>query len=279
MNRGPSSNAVRRARKELIAFAKACTLPPGSLLLGILLGLFSVGAGYPRQGLWVAGLSLGLLWALGTPAVARRLLRPIRRHAPLLGPGPTDGSTVSPEGVQAVVVLDAGGRDGAQEHPGLGVSALTLERLRYGAWLHRQLDVPVLVTGDGAGRVQSEVLENSFGVLARWVEERSRNTEENARFSAAILLPEGVLRIALVTHYWHMPRAEGAFRRAGFEVVPAPMGFGGYPRGLRDYLPSVVAWQDSYLAFHELIGGAWYRLRFRPHPRHRTIHDEEESRP
>ncbi len=247
-----------RIRKGLIAFLKACFLPPGSLILGGFAGSLLAASGRPRWGLAVSAVSFGLLWLQGMPRVGRGLLGIFDRHPPL------QEGIARTHGLQAVVVLDAGGREGARENPGMGVSALTLERLRYGAALQRRWSLPVLVTGNGAGRAQGEVLDQAFRVPVRWIEEISHTTQENALFSARILLPEGISSIALVTHFWHMPRAALAFQRAGFRVIPAPMGFGWESRGVRAYLPSLGGWLNSYLAFHELIGGGWYRIRFRP---------------
>ena len=45
------------------------------------------------------------------------------------------------------------------------------------------------------------------------VEDKSRNTEENAQFTAAIVRPEPKQRWLLVTSAFHMPRAMGCSRR------------------------------------------------------------------
>lgn len=48
----------------------------------------------------------------------------------------------------------------------------------------------------------------------------SRTTEENARFTAEILKPQGVKRILLVTDPPHMLRSLLTFRSLGFDVIP-----------------------------------------------------------
>ncbi|RKZ35880.1 MAG: YdcF family protein, partial [Gammaproteobacteria bacterium] len=89
---------------------------------------------------------------------------------------------------QAIVVLGGGRYSDAPEYGGDTVARGTLERLRYGARLHRQTGLPLLVTG---GRVYGEttaeatlmksVLTDEFGVGVKWAENESRNTFENAR--------------------------------------------------------------------------------------------------
>jgi uncharacterized SAM-binding protein YcdF (DUF218 family) len=54
------------------------------------------------------------------------------------------------------------------------------------------------------------------------IEDRSRNTVENAVFSKIVAAPNPGERWLLVTSAFHMPRAIGTFRRAGFPVEPYP---------------------------------------------------------
>ncbi len=57
------------------------------------------------------------------------------------------------------------------------------------------------------------------------LEQRSRNTRENAIYSAQILQPKPGERWLLVTSAWHMPRAVGCFRKAGFDVTAYPVDY------------------------------------------------------
>ncbi|WP_027172874.1 YdcF family protein [Methylobacterium sp. 10] len=57
------------------------------------------------------------------------------------------------------------------------------------------------------------------------LEDRSRNTHENARFSADLVKPVAGERWLLVTSAWHMPRAMGCFRQAGFDVTAYPVDY------------------------------------------------------
>ena len=107
------------------------------------------------------------------------------------------------------------------------------------------------------------VLERDFQVPVQWLEDRSHTTLENARLSHAILSAAGIRRIYLVTQAWHMPRAELAFERAGFEVIPAPTGYATRFRvTVLDFVPDARALRDSSVFFHELLGIGWYRLIF-----------------
>jgi uncharacterized SAM-binding protein YcdF (DUF218 family) len=100
-------------------------------------------------------------------------------------------------------------------------------------------------------------LEREFNIPVRWVEEKSRNTHENARFAAAILKRDGVKRVVLVIHGFDIRRARAEFTDAGLEVVPAPTVV---PRfeitSPLDFLPSMAALQGSYYALYELLANA-----------------------
>ncbi len=77
-------------------------------------------------------------------------------------------------------------------------------------------------------------LWESFGIARDRVvlENRSRNTAENASFSKARAEPKSGERWLLVTSALHMPRAIGAFRRAAFPVEAYPVDW------------RTVGWQD-----------------------------------
>ena len=55
------------------------------------------------------------------------------------------------------------------------------------------------------------------------MERQSRNTQENAEFSKAMVAPKPGERWLLVTSAFHMPRSVGLFRKAGFAVEPYPV--------------------------------------------------------
>jgi uncharacterized SAM-binding protein YcdF (DUF218 family) len=54
------------------------------------------------------------------------------------------------------------------------------------------------------------------------LDQRSRNTEENAQFARDLAGETGTETWLLVTSAFHMPRSIGLFRREGFDVIPWP---------------------------------------------------------
>ncbi|MDP2143426.1 MAG: YdcF family protein [Gallionella sp.] len=237
----------------------ALLLPPLSLLLLLALGLFLL---YRRRRFaWplIASAFL-LLWLAATPYAADGALHLLEARTATLGKQDAD----------AIVILGGGTYFHAPEYGGQDtISVQTLPRLRYGARLQRATGKPILVTGGkplgnslSEAQQMKDALEQDFQVQVRWIEDSSDNTYENAYHSQRMLQADGIRRIYLVTHAWHMPRAAEVFRRAGFEVVEAPMGFTTrYRTDLRTFLPDADNLRDSKILVHELIGLLWYRVK------------------
>src|SRR5215469_16560660 len=101
----------------------------------------------------------------------------------------------------------------------------------------------------------SASLARDFGVRTRWVEERSRDTFQNAQFCAQLLAPLGMTRIVLVTDADHEWRAMQEFVSAGFSVVPAPVGLYVPPEmGPQNFVPNMTALAYSTAALYEILG-------------------------
>ena len=86
------------------------------------------------------------------------------------------------------------------------------------------------------------------------------------RYSVAKSLGADKRTVVLVTHAWHMPRAVLSFKRAGFDVIPAPTAFTWNQKhwGKPTYwIPRVRNLRVSELAIHEYLGLGWYWLTSR----------------
>jgi uncharacterized SAM-binding protein YcdF (DUF218 family) len=93
------------------------------------------------------------------------------------------------------------------------------------------------------------------------IEDKSRNTDENARFTAAIVHPVPSQRWIIVTSAFHMPRAMGVFEKAGFQPIAYPVSFytlGQWPDDLRLTFDPARSLHILELATHEWIGLAAY---------------------
>ncbi|SEL04006.1 YdcF family protein [Nitrosovibrio tenuis] len=244
----------------------AFLLPPLNLILAGTIGVALLKR-RPRLGKLLMVTALTLLYLLSTPFFAEAMLQRLETRPP---PDPFNN------GIQAIVVLGSSTYFDAPEYGSHTVSRFALERIRYAAWLHRLTSKPILATGGsppGTGSSEAlqmkAVLEKEFNVPVRWTEEASVNTRENAYNSFAILKKDGIRRIALVTHAWHMPRAAKEFERAGFKVTPAATAYTTrYKTDVFAFVPSAGALQKSSFFFHEVIGLAWYWLTPPPEQPH-----------
>ncbi len=247
----------------LPGYVKALLLPPANLFVLALVGLLFY-RHRPRFARALITFSFVALYVLSTPLAGGWLKRSVE-EAPTL----TEDRLADDAG--AIVVLSAGSYAHAPEYGGATVDWATLERLRYAVRLHRLTGLPLLTTGGSPrggqtpiGVMMAETLAASFGITPRWVEPGAVSTYANATLSAAILHPENITKVILVTHAWHMRRARAAFEAVGFEVVPAPVSVTPSPVAFSftHLVPSAGALSASAVAFHEWIGLLWYRLAY-----------------
>lgn len=244
--------------------AASLLLPPLNLLILSGVGLLILKR-RPRLGRNLLIFSWLLLYGLCTPIVGRSLLRSAESIPPL----PPETLSNNAE-VDAIVVLGGGRYCHAPEYGEDSPTGSVLERLRYGAYLHRQTQKPVFVTGGkpgdsgtlAEGTVMERSLINDFRISVFGVEPKSTTTWENAFFSAPVLQARGIQKIYLVTHAVHMPRAVEIFEKAGLQVIPAPTGFSTSCQiDLLDFLPSVPGLGASHYALYEWVGRMWYWTR------------------
>jgi uncharacterized SAM-binding protein YcdF (DUF218 family) len=223
---------VQRMMIFLSKFLPLFVYPLGLACLIILAVLLIVRQpGWQRALLIVALLAL---WLGGNRWVAMGLARSLEwRYLP---PDPIP---------QAQVIVLLGGGTQSASYPRSMVEVNNAgDRVLYAAWLYRQgVAEYILLSGGSLGwsaevdppAQQMAALLEMMGVPseALWLEPVSRNTYENARYSARILRERGVRRILLVTSASHMPRSVRLFEAQGFEVIPLPT----------DYTVTVEEWQ------------------------------------
>ena len=153
------------------------------------------------------------------------------------------------------------------------VPACGIERLRYAALLHRKTGLPMLVSGGqplpnvrSEAELMRDVLVEEYKIPVRWLETESHTTWQNAEFTDAMLLAEGINSDWLVTQAWHIPRSMYVFQNRKVHYKPASVSFGAIIpwRDLyMQWIPQPSALTRSMIALHEWIGMVWYRLRSR----------------
>jgi uncharacterized SAM-binding protein YcdF (DUF218 family) len=229
---------------EFKAIAAALLLPPASPLLLSAAGLLWLRHSFGRL-LIAAGLLT--LWLLSSNAVAVWLAQQVLPQVSVVEP--SRQAQLGMSGVQAIVVLGGGIQPIAPEYGQAQPSTSTTERLRYGIQLAKRSRLPLAFaggigwsnTGQGVPSEAStaQVVAAENGLTLRWLDNQSRDTAENATRMHDLLAAAGIHNIALVTHAWHMPRSQALFEKAGFSVLPAPVGFvQPSERPLLEWLPS-----------------------------------------
>lgn len=237
---------------------KTLLLPPG--ILFVLLGAaWWLRNARPRIAATCFVLGLGGLWAMSLPIVVEHSARALEQDPPL----PRAQWSALSQHADVIVVLGSG-RERHDPVWGEDVSTrIGLERLRLAARLSKESGVPILTTGGlhygeppSEAEIMARSLQDDFGAPVRWQEDRSRTTWENAVFTAELLKPLGIKRVALVTQAWHMPRARWCFEQAGLTVTAAPVGFMGVDnaRPFGGWLPESRAILQSGALLNEAAG-------------------------
>jgi uncharacterized SAM-binding protein YcdF (DUF218 family) len=180
---------------------------------------------FGRAGRWLLKASLILVLLLGLLPTGEALVLVIEQRFPRwTGSGEPPG----------IIVLGGAVEPGRSAVRGMVSLNGNAERVTEVAALARRFpNARIVFTGGSAallghGPPESSFmldLFESFGIPRSRVtlEERSRNTHENATFTKALIEPKPGERWLLVTSAIHMPRAVGSFREAGFPVEAYPV--------------------------------------------------------
>jgi uncharacterized SAM-binding protein YcdF (DUF218 family) len=226
-------------------------------LLGGLLAMVAGLSGFRRLALALGVLSLAWLLAWSLPVTSYAIRGYLESHHPA-----TDASALPSAG--AIVVLGGGTapiRYGSS-YPDLGPAS---DREWHGARLYQAGKAPLIILSGGhdpqfSATSSAESMRQFIRALGVpdsdiLLEEESRNTTQNADFTADILARRGINRILLVTSALHMPRSRALFEAQGIEVIPAATDHEvtALP-GWRKWLPDTAALDGSSRAIKEIVG-------------------------
>jgi uncharacterized SAM-binding protein YcdF (DUF218 family) len=247
--------------KLLAFFTQASNL---IVLLG-LAGLALTRTRFSRAGWRLAVGSLVLIGLMGFPPLGKALSLPLENRFPQWDPtGAAPAGIIVLGGAIIANKLATRGEVGINE-AGERIIAVPALAKRYPAAriIYSGGDAGLLVHHGSEADVVVELFE-SLGVPASrlTLEDRSRNTIENAIYSKALAKPKPGERWLLVTSALHMPRAIGAFRQAGFAVEAYPVDY--QTNGWNDMLDVIgdvsAALTRTDTALHEWIGLIAYRV-------------------
>jgi len=218
-----------------------------------------------RLSITLATSALLVIALAGWTTFGALLLHPLEGRFARPDPAPqhVDGIVVLGGGFEGAVNLARGGYELNDSGDRFVEAAILARRYPQARLLVSGGSGSVFLPGEGDADTAPRLL-TALGVAPERIEleNQSRDTFENARLSLAIAKPGPGETWLLVTSAFHMPRAMGAFRQAGFPVVPWPADYKttGLERpGLTDdnVLDSL---RNTSLGIREWVGLIAYRL-------------------
>jgi uncharacterized SAM-binding protein YcdF (DUF218 family) len=237
---------------------------PVNLLLATAFAGAAMSAGrHARAGRSIALFAAGLLIVVGIAPIGAWLIEPLEDRFPT-----APAEMAAPYGIIVLggAIDDRLGRARHQVILDEGAARLT-ESV---ALSRRFPQARLVYTGGSNSLTESDTSEaHDAGALFLalgvdpgriTLEDRSRNTDENARFTRDLVHPEPSQVWLLVTSAYHMPRSMGLFRKAGFNVVAYPVDYRS-AGSFGDWRLSNETWRGLRLldvAVHEWVGLAAY---------------------
>src|SRR5215210_2301617 len=202
---------------------------PSNILISLgLIGIVLTATRFARAGRRLAVTALILIAIAGLSPLGNALILPLEERFP-----PWDASRGGPTGI----ITLGGALDTVVSQPRAEVALNeAAERMTAVAELARRYPDARIVFSGGSGRlVYDGVTEallaarlfESFGIAPERMvlEDKSRDTDENARFTKEMVQPKPGERWLLVTSAHHIPRSIGVFRAAGFAVEAYPVDY------------------------------------------------------
>jgi uncharacterized SAM-binding protein YcdF (DUF218 family) len=216
-----------------------------------------------RFGRWILTLNALICMALASSSLSDTLMTPLENRFPI----PTE----LPAHIDGIVVL--GGAIDSETSLARNQITLTADGMRLTTAIEIARAHPearIVFTG-GSGQLGGEIPEAPFakrffvdmGIdpTRITIESKSRNTYENAIFTKALIDPKPDQTWVLITSAFHMPRAVGVFRKAGWPVIPYPVAYHSIPGPFELAMPEFIenAGDINYAA-KEWAGLLAYRL-------------------
>jgi len=177
-----------------------------------------------------------------------------------------------PENIEGdvIILLGQGVCDKAPDLSGLGApSDGYLTRIVTAVRLQKRLNIPIIVSGVEISEdkvVEDHIVKRflvDLGVSSEKIiiEDKSRDTFENAKFTKEICARMGFKHPILVTSAYHLKRAVMSFKKVGLEVQSFPAGFKSW-QGKRykwnAYLPGDFLTASN--AIKEYLGIVFYKF-------------------
>ena len=239
--------------------------PLNLAILLLALGLLLVAVRWRRFGFAAMMAALLVLAVSAWTSLGALMLNPLEERfaRPSALPERVDGIVVLGGGFEGAINLSRGGYELNSGGDRFVETAVLARRFPEAKVLVSGGSGALVLEGEGDADTAPRLLEALGVARDRLIlENRSRNTEENARFSYEMAQPQQGETWLLVTSAFHMPRSMGLFRKANFGVIPWPSDYrtsGEEGVGLfRDNAADSL--QNTTMAIREWIGLVAYYL-------------------
>ncbi|MBP9743287.1 MAG: YdcF family protein [Burkholderiales bacterium] len=230
-------------------------LPPFNAIIIIIIGIILTNF-RKKTGIIIALLGILLLYIQATPIMAYWISK--KYELPPLTSQEFQSS-------QAIVILGGGvNRKGPEYTLDANVSKATLIRLNYAVFLAKQDPTKLIIPSGGyTGNIREadlmrELLIDIYKVTNPIiVENQSRNTDENAKFAANILLARNIKNVIIVTQAFHMRRAMMLFHKYGLNPVAGSTDYYTDDNALTPalmFIPNAGAMHQVATIYHEILG-------------------------
>jgi uncharacterized SAM-binding protein YcdF (DUF218 family) len=232
--------------------------PLGLIIILLLFGIF-------RKKMWPLLIALVLLIILSLPIVSRQLIKFLEQGYTLISPNNVDTA-------DTVIVLSGMIRTIKQNNEIYYEFSDAVDRVFAGIELLKLNKAQKIILTRGKLPWSLGMPEGEF--LAQFVKSQGinknqviltevvQNTNDEA-IAVSKILPKNS-KIILVTSAFHMPRAKTVFENQNLKVIPYAVDFrlGEKKMDVLDFLPQANAFKDSSFYFREIIGRAYYSLRY-----------------
>ncbi len=195
------------------------------LLLG--LGVLATLLGWPRLSFLAMTVVFVVMALGGWTSLGARLLTPLEERFPRpAAPDTVAGIVVLGGGLEGAINLARGGYELNSGGDRFVEAAILARRYPEAKIVISGGTGTLLLAGEGDADTAPRLL-TALGVAPERLvlENRSRNTYENAVFTREMVTPKPGETWLLVTSAFHMPRSVALFRKANFPVVPWPVDY------------------------------------------------------
>lgn len=239
-------------------------LPPGLFILVLLLsGVFLIFRHHRKIGIFnfVVGL---FFWILCSAPFSNFLMEGLESEFQI--PNNVKGDVI--------VLLGGGNIDKVPDFSGYGIPTdRMIGRIVTAVRLQKYLSIPIIVSSgkvhknSSAGALIAKRFLIDLGVEEGQIiiEDKSRDTYENAKYTREICLRNGYKNPILVTSASHLKRSLLSFKKIGMDIVPYPANFRSKRTKnyqLYSYLPHSSSLVTTSIALHEYLGILFYNLAY-----------------